>query len=99
MNKESFVKAIAVDCGFSQKNVNKMLDSMEKVVIETLKNGNEVKLIGFMTAKPVGRAARTGRNPHDNTLVRILEKVDVFIKPGENLRRAVTGVKYEDYAK
>jgi DNA-binding protein HU-beta len=82
-----------------KKSVNKMLASMEKVVIETLENGDEVKLVGFLTARPVGRAARTGRNPNDNTQLRIPEKVSVFINPGENLKRAVVGLKYEDYSK
>ena len=99
MNKLELVKAVAKDSGLKQKDVDKMLASLETVFVETLEKGEEVKLVGFMTARPVGRAARKGRNPGSNEVVRISEKVDVFVKPGKLLKDAVSGLKYEDFHK
>jgi DNA-binding protein HU-beta len=99
MNKDAFVKAIAMDSGLSQKDVNTVLASLENVVIETLQNGEEVRLVGFMAIKPVGRAARMGRNPGDGSPVEIAEKVDVLIRPGKSLKSAVAELNYEDFAK
>jgi nucleoid DNA-binding protein len=97
MNKLELVKAVAKDSGLKQKDVDKMLASLETVFVETLEKGEEVKLVGFMTLKPVARAARKGRNPGDNTLVLIPEKVDVFVKPGKLLKDAVSELKYDDF--
>jgi DNA-binding protein HU-beta len=99
MNKEALVKAVAKDSGLSQKDVNKVLASLENVMIETLQNGEEVRMVGFMSIKPIGRAARMGRNPADGSPVEIAEKVDVLIRPGKSLKSAVAELNYEDFAK
>jgi DNA-binding protein HU-beta len=97
MNKESLVKAIATDSGLTQKDATKALASLETIIIKTLATGEEIKLIGLMSVKPVARAARKGRNPADGSAVDIAAKVDVFIKPGKALRAAVAKLKYEDF--
>lgn len=99
MNKLELIQAVAKDSGLKQKDIDKMLTSLETVFVETLEKGEEIKLVGFMTAKPVGRAARKGRNPGDNTPILIPEKVGVFVNPGKSLKDAVSGLKYEDYQK
>ena len=99
MNKEQFVRAVAIDAGLTQKDVNKFLVSQEKVFTEALKNAEEVKLTGFMTIRPVAKAARVGRNPSQNEPIRIPEKVDAFIMPGTRLKNATSALKYEDFTK
>ncbi|WP_110928775.1 HU family DNA-binding protein [Bacillus massiliglaciei] len=99
MFKSGLIKAVAKDAGLTQKDVGKVLASLEKTFVETLESGEEVQLIGFMTAKPVAKAARKGRNPGKGILVDIPAKVGVAITPGKSLKDAVGGLKYEDFQK
>ena len=59
MNKKELVKEIADKTGFTQKDTETILDSTIKTIEEALKNGNEVKFVGFGTFKKVKRKART----------------------------------------
>lgn len=99
MNKGEMIKAIATDAGLTQVDVNKFLISQQKVVAETLRQGGEVQLIGFMTIRPIAKAARTGRNISTDQPMIIPETVGVSMSPGKNLKDAVAELDYADFAK
>jgi nucleoid DNA-binding protein len=79
--------------------VSKAINSLEEVTHETLAKGEKVQLTGFVTIKPVGRAARKGFDPIKNVAMDIDPTVGVSCKAGEKLKTAVEGLKYEDFAK
>ena len=100
MNKQEMVKAIAnTDEALTQVAVNKVLNALEAITIATLEKGEKVQLTGFLTVKPVPRAARKGFDPIKQVAMDIEPTVGVSAKAGEKLKKAVEGLKYEDFAK
>ncbi len=94
------VKAIAAtDEGLTQVAVNKVLNALEAITIATLEAGDKVQLTGFITVKPVGRAARKGFDPIKKVPMDIEPTVGVAVKAGEKLKKAVEGLEYKDFAK
>ena len=85
MNKTEFVAAIAEKAGLSKKDADKAVAAL----IETLKKGDKVQLVGFGTFEVRERPARTGRNPQTNATIEIpASKVPAF-KAGAALKTAV----------
>ncbi|NTV17779.1 MAG: HU family DNA-binding protein, partial [Chlorobiaceae bacterium] len=61
------------------------------VVSESLKNGEDVSLVGFGTFSIVDRAEREGRNPLTGEAITIAAKKVVKFKPGKTLKEEVGG--------
>jgi DNA-binding protein HU-beta len=99
MNKQEMVKAIATETGLTQVDTNKVLNALEGITIRTLEAGDKVQLTGFLTVKPVPRAARKGFDPIKQVAMDIAPTVGVSAKAGEKLKKAVEGLKYENFAK
>jgi DNA-binding protein HU-beta len=60
-------------------------------ILEALKNGDKVQLIGFSNFEVRERSARSGRNPQIGEEIQIAAgKVPAF-KPGKQLKDAVAG--------
>jgi DNA-binding protein HU-beta len=60
-------------------------------VADTLKDGEEVKLLGFGTFCTAKRAATTGRNPKTNVPISIPACIVPKFKAGQRLKDAVAG--------
>jgi nucleoid DNA-binding protein len=99
MNKQEVIKAIAGKTGLTQVDTTKVLNALEEVTHETLAKGEKVQLTGFLTIKPVGRAARKGFDPTKNVPMDIPPTVGVSAKAGEKLKTATEGLDYADFAK
>lgn len=99
MNKQEMVKAISADTQLTQVDTLKVLNSFEKLTYATLEKGDKVQITGFFNAKPVARAARKGFDPIKQVAMDIEPTVGVSIKAGEKLKKAVEGLRYEDFAK
>ncbi len=89
MNKSDLVNAVAQDTGLSKKDCESVLASVLENVAETLKNGDEVRLVGFGTFKVTKRAARTGRNPRTGEEIRIAAANMPTFKAGKELKEKV----------
>lgn len=63
MNKVELIETIANKTELDKKEVTKILESFESVVIDNLKQGKEVTLTGFGTFLAKYRSARGGVNP------------------------------------
>ena len=71
MNKSEFVAALAEKAGLSKKDAEKALSAFVETVVDEMKAGNKVQLIGFGTFEAKTRAARTARNPRTNETIEI----------------------------
>ena len=49
--------------GLTKKQIGAVLEAMLPTIVETVKNDEEVRLMGFGTFKKSHRNARKGRNP------------------------------------
>ncbi|WP_217585431.1 HU family DNA-binding protein [Lentibacillus saliphilus] len=89
MNKTDLVNAVAEKSELSKKDAAKAVDAVFDSVMDSLKNGDKVQLIGFGNFEVRERSARKGRNPQTGEEIEIAaSKVPAF-KPGKALKDAV----------
>lgn len=63
MNKSQLIDKIAAGADISKAAAGRALDAIIASVTESLKEGDDVALVGFGTFAVKERAARTGRRP------------------------------------
>ena len=71
MNKNELISALAGATNLNQTQCSEVLQSFIDTVTNELKNGSEVKIIGFGTFKISKRKATTGRNPQTGAEIQI----------------------------
>jgi len=89
MNKSELIEAVAESADLSKADATKAVDGVIEAVTNSLKNGDQVTLVGFGTFLVRDRAARTGRNPRTGAAIEIAAaKVPAF-KAGKALKDSV----------
>ncbi|WCG82165.1 MULTISPECIES: nucleoid-associated protein HU-beta [unclassified Pectobacterium] len=89
MNKSQLIDKIAADADISKAAAGRVLDAIIGSVTDSLKEGDDVALVGFGTFSVRERAARTGRNPQTGKEISIpAAKVPGF-RAGKTLKDAV----------
>lgn len=89
MNKSELIDAVADSADLSKAVATQAVDAVLSAVSKSLKNGDQVTLVGFGTFLVRERAARTGRNPRTGDEIKIAaQKVPAF-KAGKALKDAV----------
>ncbi|MGL4486559.1 MAG: nucleoid-associated protein HU-beta [Yersinia sp. (in: enterobacteria)] len=89
MNKSQLIDKIAAGADISKAGAGRALDAIIASVTESLKEGNDVVLVGFGTFSVRERSARTGRNPQTGKEISIpAGKVPGF-RAGKGLKDAV----------
>ena len=61
MNKKELAAAVAGKCDISNAQAADILDATLECIASTMKDGNEVRLLGFGNFVSVHRAARSAR--------------------------------------
>ena len=89
MNKTEFVKAIATETGFSQKDVMAVLDTAQTVAYEAMAKEEEVKVFDGLTLVGVHKDATTARNPMTGDTVDVPAKTVPKAKWGKAAKDAV----------
>ena len=86
MNKTDLIGVVAEKAGLSKKDSEKAVNSVIDSIVEALKDGEKVTLVGFGAFETKSRAARLGRNPQTREEIRIpATRVPVF-KAGKALK-------------
>ena len=86
MNKSELVSAIAQKSGLTKKDAQAALEGAIESIVESLKSGENVTLMGFGSFSTVERNARIGRNPKTGIAVEIKPKKLPFFKPGKDFK-------------
>ena len=89
MNKNDLVAAVAGNSGLSKADAAKALDGMDDAITHSLRNGTEVRLVGFGTFSISRRSATTGRNPRTGETIQIAASNQPKFKAGKALKAAV----------
>ena len=89
MNKQEFVKRLAVNTGASQAQSKEFLDAFLDTVTEVLAEGEDVNFVGFGKFSVVERAGRVGRNPQTGEELVIPSKLAPKFTAGATLKKAV----------
>lgn len=66
MNKAELVAKISEKSGLTKKDSEKALAAFTETVMEEVKGGEKIQLVGFGTFESRARAARVGRDPRTN---------------------------------
>ncbi|MBQ4507607.1 MAG: HU family DNA-binding protein [Paludibacteraceae bacterium] len=85
MNKSELVAAVAAKAEMSKAAAAVAVDAMLDAVIETVKKGENVQLIGFGTFSVAERAARKGVNPATKAVITIPARKAVKFKAGAKM--------------
>ncbi|WP_349372136.1 HU family DNA-binding protein [Salinarimonas sp.] len=91
MNKGELVSAVAEKTGLSKAQAGEALDAALESIQETLKKGEEVKIVGFGTFTVADRPAGEARNPRTGEKVQVPASKTPKFKAGAGLKDAVNG--------
>jgi DNA-binding protein HU-beta len=86
MNKSEFVEAVAENADIPKSTAQKAVDAMVDVIGDTLKQGDQVSLVGFGTFLTRKREARQGRNPRTGETINIAASRVPSFKAGKALK-------------
>ena len=89
MNKQELVDKVAKKTGLQKKETQAAIDAMTETVMETVKKGDKVTLVGFGTFSSVKRAARNGRNPQTGKAMKIAARKAPKFSAGKNFKEKV----------
>ncbi|WP_407320196.1 HU family DNA-binding protein [Isoptericola halotolerans] len=89
LNKSELASAIAAKADLTKSDAEAALNALQEVLIESLGQGEAVKLTGLLSVERVERAARTGRNPRTGEEIQIPAGYGVKISAGSLLKKAV----------
>ena len=89
MTKAELVESIAKSSKLSKVDSEKALAAMVSAVINAVKKGDVVRLVGFGTFESISRKARTGRNPQTGKEIQIKASKSPKFKAGKSFKEAV----------
>ncbi len=89
VNKNDLVAKVAGHSGLSKQDATKAVDSVLECITDALKDGDEVRLVGFGTFAVTEREATTGRNPRTGESIDIPASKAPKFRPGKQLKDAL----------
>ena len=89
MNKNDLVSVAAEKADITKADAAAAVDAVFEAIEGTLKNGDEVRLVGFGTFSVSHRKATKGRNPATGAEIDIPATNVPKFKPGKQLKEAV----------
>ncbi|MBS7315561.1 MAG: HU family DNA-binding protein [Clostridiaceae bacterium] len=90
MNRSEMIDILAEKVGFSRKDIERILNEMNNITVETLAKGEKVAFSGFGSFEVRSRAAHTGRDPRTGEQIDVAETRTVAFRPGKVLKSAIT---------
>jgi DNA-binding protein HU-beta len=89
MNKKELAAAIAGKCDLTNGQAADILDATLDCIASAMKNGDEVRLLGFGNFVSVHRDARTARNPQTGATIQVAATNVPKFKAGKALKETV----------
>lgn len=93
MNKAELIEQISKDAGLTKVQANEALNSFTNSVVNSLKKGDTVTLVGFGTFSVSQRAARNGRNPQTGEVIKIKARKLPKFKAGKDFATKIASAK------
>ena len=89
LNRTELIAKIAEKANLTKTEADKALAALQDVLVESLANGEAVKITGLMAVERTERAARKGRNPRTGEEIEIPAGFGVKLTAGSALKKAV----------
>lgn len=97
MNQSEMLSRVSEKINLPKYHCERVLDAMKRVIIESLSNGEDVKLRGFCTFEVTNRKKRNGYNPITGELEEFEAVKSARCKMGIPVKRAVKTGVWEDF--
>ena len=91
MNKQELISSIAGKADLTKEQAGAALEGFIDSVTDSLKSGEEVRLLGFGNFIVSHRAAKMGRNPQTGAPVEIKAANVARFKVGKGLKDKING--------
>ena len=91
MTKSEMQAALAEDTGFKKKDIENVLQALNKLIYKNLKKEKTIKLDGLGVFQLKDRKARMGRNPATGETIKIAAKRVVKFRVVKALKDEVLG--------
>lgn len=89
ISKTQLANEIALECGMSQKDTQKMLDTTLERITHHLAEGNDITLTGFGSFEIRERQARMGVKPGTSEKINIPASKYPAFKAGKHLKQNI----------
>ncbi|ADM10452.1 Bacterial nucleoid DNA-binding protein HU-beta [Parvularcula bermudensis HTCC2503] len=89
MNKNEFVDRVAAIADITKADAGRTVDAVFDAITEALKNGDDVRIVGFGTFSSSRRPAREGRNPRTGETIQIKASNQPKFSAGKGLKDAL----------
>ena len=86
MNKNDLINKVSDETSLSKSDSAKAVDSIFEIITSELKNGGDIRLVGFGTFLVSKRKATTGRNPQTGAAIDIPAANVPKFRPGKALK-------------
>jgi nucleoid DNA-binding protein len=90
IGKIELIRRVAQSTGKSNKETSDLVNATLDAIRDSLKAGEEVRLVGFGSFSVKTTAARTGVNPQTRAKIQVPAKQRVRFSAGKELNDAVT---------
>jgi len=89
VNKNDLVSSVASGSGLSKADATKAVEAVFDSITNSLRGGQEVRLVGFGTFSVSRRRASEGRNPRTGEKIQIPASNQPKFRAGKGLKVAV----------
>ena len=89
MNKAQLINEVAAKCGLTKKDADAAVNAAFDTIIDALKAGEKVQIVGFGRFEVRERPARKGRNPMTGESIEIAATKSATFKAGNTLKEAL----------
>ena len=89
MNKAQLISALTNTAKLSRRDADVAVNSIFDIIIDQLRQGEKVQIVGFGAFDVRERPARKGRNPMTGESIDIEATRSVAFKPGKSLKDAM----------
>lgn len=93
ISKSDLIRTVAEKTNLTQAKASDVVNTIFDTITDSLRKGEEVRLIGFGSFRVAERAARTARNPRTGEVIRVPAQRRPTFSPGSGLIEAVRGEK------
>ncbi|QJU58357.1 HU family DNA-binding protein [Sphingomonas sp. AP4-R1] len=90
MNKQELIKEIAHDTGIDRNEAKRILETCLHKIADSLRQGEEVRFVGFGSFSVATRKPSAGRNPRSGEPIEIGAVARPRFRPGKLLKHMVT---------
>ncbi|MBH0238898.1 HU family DNA-binding protein [Methylobrevis albus] len=89
MNKNELIAQVAEKSALTKAQAGQAVDAVFDVITDTLKSGDEVRIVGFGNFVVTQRAAGEGRNPQTGATIKIPASKQPKFRAGKGLKDSV----------